>query len=63
MNSNAPKEMTEKQRVFFERGFEEGYGIARRNYEAFCVDITTKKRTRKNAGISAAIEVVKKMGV
>lgn len=42
MNSNAPKEMTEKQRVFFERGFEEGYAVARRNYEARSADILTK---------------------
>ena len=34
--------MTEKQRVFFERGFEEGYAIARRNYEAVAAHITTK---------------------
>lgn len=35
-------EMTEKQRVFFERGFEEGYTVARRNYEAWTAHISTK---------------------
>lgn len=34
--------MTEKQRGFFEMGFEEGYAVARRNYEAFNVYVTTK---------------------
>lgn len=35
-------EMTEKERVIYERGFEEGYAIARRNYEADTVYVSTK---------------------
>lgn len=35
--------MTEEERFIFEQGFEEGYAVARRNYEASSVVVFTKE--------------------
>lgn len=37
--------MTSKERLIFEKGFEEGYRIAKRLYKAHFVTITTKDGT------------------
>jgi len=33
--------MTDKEREIFEKGFEEGYAVAKRNYEAFSAQVFT----------------------
>ena len=34
--------MKEKEFLAYEKGFEDGYAMARRLYEPYCVEVTTK---------------------